>query len=161
MAGLEVHALGTQEMVLYAGRACPELEALGRGQVRALASLPLVTSHLDAPGARPGTGQLREHFRAVWEVHSLDLRITLVKEGMAVGYLPRSAVAALGPGSGLVALARLPFGVIRRTVGLFHSVRRPLLPLAKAFVELARTVSSPAGARAGGAGRRARRLAAR
>jgi len=56
MAGLEVHPLGTQRMVLYAGAGSAATRARPRGKEEALRRLPLVTSHLETPGARPGAG---------------------------------------------------------------------------------------------------------
>jgi len=139
MAGLTVHPLGKQRMVLYAGRT-PRLRALRQRGAAALAEETLVTSHLDA--AAPRRGLLREHFRAVWVVQSLDLRLGLVRDGHAVGYLPSSTVTWAGRERELVALDWLPFGVIERTFGLFHSSRRePSSPAAR-FIEVATSTST-------------------
>lgn len=151
MPFLELHPLGTQRMVLYAGRASASLGRLRKEGGAALREIPLVTSHLDAPGTRPGKGLLRERFRAVWEVHSLDLRIALVKQGLAVGYLPESIVArAPELARTMVALDWIEFGAIDRKMGLFHSSRRPLSLLGASFLSL----TSELGAR-GSRGRRA------
>ena len=138
MAGFVTQSLGTQRMVLYGGRGLPELGAIRREGSAALAGVALLTSYLDAPDARPGRGHLREHFRTVWEVHSLDLRIHLVAAGLAVGYLPESSVASAGVKRRLVGLTWLPFGAIERNVGLFHAGRRPLGDMARSFLEVAR-----------------------
>lgn len=145
MPFLELHPLGNQRMVLYAGRRCSSLGRLRKEGVGALSALPLVTSHLDAPGTRPGKGLLRERFGAVWEVHSLDLRLALVRDGLAVGYLPESIVAA-SPGlvRELVALTWIEFGAIDRRMGLFHSSRRPLSSLGASFLALTSTVARAA-----------------
>ncbi len=140
MAGLVVHPLGKQRMVLYSGRS-PRLSLLRKEGVSALARETLVTSHLDAPTATRRRGLLREHFGAVWVVQSLDLRLSLVRRGLAVGYLPASIVAAAGARRDLVALDWLSFGVIERTFGLFYSSRRTLPPLAERFLESARSAS--------------------
>ena len=140
MAGLVVHPLGKQRMVLYSGRS-PRLSLLRKEGVSAIARETLVTSHLDAPTATRRRGLLREHFGAVWVVQSLDLRLSLVRRGLAVGYLPASIVAAAGARRDLVALDWLSFGVIERTFGLFYSSRRTLPPLAERFLESARSAS--------------------
>lgn len=141
MAGFAVHVLGQQRMLLYAGRRGPWLRAVRREGAPALQRAALVTSYLDPHGARPGSGQLRENFRSVWEVHSLDLRLQMVREGLAVGYLPESTVRASGLARDLAPLPGLPFGVITRQVGLFHAGKRPLSPAARAFLEVARPLA--------------------
>jgi DNA-binding transcriptional LysR family regulator len=143
MPGFVTHPLGTQRMVLYAGRGSTALAALRREGEEALGRLRLVTSYLDAPRARPGGGRLRERFRTVWEVHSLDLRIWMVMSGLAVGYLPEDAVRLAGLARRLVAVDWLEFGVIRRRVGLFHLDRRRLGDAAREFVAVAGRVPWP------------------
>jgi DNA-binding transcriptional LysR family regulator len=140
MHGLTTLPLGTQRMVLYAGRRNPRLRALRRGGVPALAAESLVTSHLEERA--PRRGSLREHFGAVWVVQSLDLRLRLVHDGLAVGYLPEDTVRAAGLRRELVSLEKLPFGAIERTVGLFASQKRELSSIARAFWELAKDGSS-------------------
>jgi DNA-binding transcriptional LysR family regulator len=138
MSGFTVHVLGRQRMVLYAGRRSAWRRAVRREGAAALRRVALVTSHLDAPGTRPGSGQLRENFRTVWEVHSLDLRLRMVADGLAVGYLPDSIAGARRAGEALVPLEGLDFGVIERQVGLFHASKRPLSAAGEAFVAVAR-----------------------
>lgn len=138
MAGLATIALGTQRMVLYASRRNPRVRALRRGGIPALARESLVTSHLDERGVTARRGLLREHFGAVWVVQSLDLRLRLVHDGLAVGYLPEDTVAAARLQRELVPLAKLPFGAITRTVGLFYSTRRARAPISTAFCEAAK-----------------------
>lgn len=143
MPGFVRHRLGRQRMVLYAGRGSAALRALRRRGAAALQEVPLVTSHLDAPGARPGGGvKLRDRFRTVWEVHSLDLRLAIVKDGLAVGYLPESAVRHAKLGRALVpvgaSIRGLDFGAIERDVGLFHLERRQPSELARDLIDVAR-----------------------
>lgn len=133
MAGLETKALGKQRLILYAGHRAPHLAQLRQGRLTGAA---LVTSHLDASHGRRGL--LRDHFGAVWVVQSLDLRLRLIQEGHAVGYLPESTVRSTGLHKALVALSSLPFGAITRTYGLIFSAKRTLSPAAQAFVALAR-----------------------
>jgi DNA-binding transcriptional LysR family regulator len=151
MPGFERRALGRQRMVLHVGRATPLARALRAGGAAALADVPLVTSSLDAPGARPGGGRLRQRFRTVWLVQSLDLRLELVAAGLAVGYLPEASVRLAGMSKRLRPVDWLDAGVIERQAGLFWLAKRPLTPLAADVVELARGVRLEARAR----GRRA------
>ena len=72
----------------------------------------------------------------MWVVQSLDLRLRLVADGRAVGYLPESTVRAAGLTRELVPLTALPFGAIARNFGLIFSARRALSPAAAAFVKL-------------------------
>lgn len=136
MIGLATHALGKQRMLLCAARGRRAHRALRSAGADALRDIPLVTSHLDAPATRRGGGRLRERFRAVWEVHSLDLRIALVAAGEAVGYLPETSIAR--EGRRLVPVEGLDFGVIERRFGLFHLEERALSPAAEEFVRIAR-----------------------
>lgn len=129
--------LGRQRMVLFAGRGSAAARALRRRGQEALRELALVTSHLDAPGARPGGGRLREWFRTVWVIESLDLRLDVVRDGLAVGWLPESAVRAAGLARKLCAVDWLDLGVIERQVGFFHQEGRPLSSLAAEMVALA------------------------
>lgn len=137
MPGFARRPLGRQRMILYVGRGSPAHNDLRRAGEPALHRIPLVTSSLDAPGTRPGGGRLRDHFRTVWEVHSLDLRLEIVRAGLAVGYLPESVVRRAGHKRDFVAVDRLDFGVIEREVGFFHLEKRPLSDLAVEFMELA------------------------
>jgi DNA-binding transcriptional LysR family regulator len=137
MAGLATHALGSQRMVLHVARGSAAHRALRRDGVEALHDVPLVTSHLDAPDARRGGGRLRERFATVWEVQSLDLRLQLVGDGLAVGYLPEASVVAAGRKRALVAVDWLDFGVIERRYGLFHLADRELSTPAGELVGLA------------------------
>jgi DNA-binding transcriptional LysR family regulator len=127
-------------MVLYAARGSPSHAALRKRGAEALHDVPLVTSSLDAPGARPGGGKLRDRFRTVWEIHSLDLRVEVVRAGLAVGYLPDSVVRAAGHRRDFLPVDWLDFGVILRDVGLFHLEKHPLGDLAAELLRLSRPV---------------------
>jgi DNA-binding transcriptional LysR family regulator len=63
----------------------------------------------------------------------------MIKEGMAVGYLPLSSVRAAAATHRLVPVSSLPFGVIKRQIGVFHLDRRPLSEAARDFVGLLRS----------------------
>ncbi|MBX3466577.1 MAG: LysR family transcriptional regulator [Planctomycetes bacterium] len=143
MPGFERRALGQQRMVLYVARRAPWRRALERQGEAALRDVPLVTSSLDAPGARPGGGRLRERFRTVWVVHSMDVRLELVRAGLAVGYLPESTVALAARPRDLVPVAGVDFGVIRRDVGLFWLAKRPLSEAGRELVAGARLTTPP------------------
>lgn len=138
MPGLARLALGRQRMVLYAGRGSAALRALRRDGAEALSELALVTSHLDSPGARPGGGRLRERFRCVWVVESMDLRLRAVADGLAVGWLPESAVRQAGLTRKLAPVEWLDLGVIERQVGFLWLEAHPLSELARELLALAR-----------------------
>lgn len=122
MAGLQTKPLGKQRMQLYAARKVSDLKRE-----------TLVTSHLEVTTGQRGS--LREHFRRVWIVHSLDLRMRLVSDGLAVGYLPASAVRASK--LKLVAQSQFSFAAIDRTFGLMFSAKRTLSSAAQMFVAAA------------------------
>ncbi len=149
MPGFVRHRLGSQRLVLYVGRGSALSRALRRDGAAALRDVPLVTSQLDAPGARPGGGRLRDRFATVWEVHSLDLRLEIVRAGLAAGYLPESSVARARLTRALVPLAELAvvpdLPAFDRDVGLFHLASRPPSELASELITVARSVvDSPA-----------------
>lgn len=151
MPGFARAPLGRQRMVLFAGRGTAALRALRRGP-DALRELALVTSSLDPPGARPGGGRLRERFRAVWVIESLDLRRRLVQDGLAVGWLPEASFELRGDArprsgprtrsgarpAGLVPVDWLDLGVIERQVGFLWLEAHPLSDLAREIVALGR-----------------------
>jgi DNA-binding transcriptional LysR family regulator len=138
MPGFARVSLGRQRVILYVGRGSPAHRDLRREGEPSLHRIPLVTSHLDAPGTRPGGGHLRDHFRTVWEVHSLDLRLEIVRAGLAVGYLPESSVRAAGHKRDFVAVNWLDFGVIEREFGFFRMEKRPLTDLATEWLAAAK-----------------------
>jgi DNA-binding transcriptional LysR family regulator len=76
----------------------------------------------------------------VWEVHSLDLRLEIVRAGLAVGYLPESSVKAAGRRRDFVAANWLDFGVIEREVGFFFVEKRGLSELATEWLATAEDV---------------------
>jgi DNA-binding transcriptional LysR family regulator len=140
MPGFARHVLGRQRMILYTARGSAVHRDLRKRGAEALHAAPLVTSSLDAPGARPGGGKLRDRFANVWEVHSLDLRVEVVRSGLAVGYLPESIVRAAGRRRDFAPVDWLDFGVILRDVGFFHLEKHALTDLAAELLRLARPV---------------------
>lgn len=54
----------------------------------------------------------------------MDLRLELVRAGLAAGYLPESTARLAPRPRGLVPVGWLDFGVITREVGLFWLARR-------------------------------------
>lgn len=129
MPGFARLPMGRQRMILYVGRGSAAHRDLRREGEPALHRIPLVTSHLDAPGTRPGGGRLRDHFRTVWVAHSLDLRLEIVRAGLAVGYLPDSSIRAAGHKRDFAPVEGLDFGVIEREFGFFRMEKRPLSEL--------------------------------
>lgn len=146
MPGLTLRPLGRQRMVLYVGRGSAVARALRRRGADALVEVPLVTSQLDAPGARPGGGRLRDRFRTVWEVHSLDLRLELIRDGLAAGYLPESTVRHAGLVRALLPVDWLDLGVVERQVGFFHLAARAPSELARELLALAAAAGREVGA---------------
>jgi LysR family transcriptional regulator, benzoate and cis,cis-muconate-responsive activator of ben and cat genes len=138
MPGFGRCVLTRQRMVLYAGRGTGR--ALRREGEPALHRIPLVTSYLDPPGTRPGGGKLRDLFRTVWVVQSLDLRLSIIRDGLAVGYLPESVV---DKSRAFVPMDWLDSGVIERQAGLFWIDKRKLTELAAELVSLAPADGSP------------------
>lgn len=138
MPALESIPLYDELRTLVISREHPARELLARDPLAALAGLPLLASFLDDPQERPGAARIRDHFSRVWEVRSISLRLRLLAEGHAVGYVSDQVLVREPLCDGLEEVAGLPFSRIPRSVGLFFRKDSILSAGARRFVRLCR-----------------------
>ncbi|MFG1497291.1 LysR family transcriptional regulator [Saccharospirillum sp. HFRX-1] len=101
-----------------------------------LERIPLVVSSLDEPDQRPYQDKLRDRFRMIWQISSLNVRLDLIDRGLAVGYLSTEMARQLPRIRHFRALREFEFARIERQVGLFHRRDRDPSALARDFIAL-------------------------
>ncbi len=138
MPALECLPLYDELRTLVIARDHPARETLQRDPAAALAGLPLLASYLDDPEDRPGVARIRDYFSRVWEVRSISLRLRLLAEGHAVGYVSDQVLVREPLCENLEEVAGLPFSRIPRSVGIFFRRDAILSPGARRFVKLCR-----------------------
>ncbi|WP_406666582.1 LysR family transcriptional regulator [Gallaecimonas sp. GXIMD1310] len=99
-----------------------------------LGRIPLVVSSLDEPDQRPYPDKLRDHFQMIWQISSLNLRLSLIDRGLAVGYISDRVIAELPQLQHLRPLDEFPFASIERQVGIFFVKGHSLSPAALDFI---------------------------
>lgn len=138
MPALECLPLYDELRTLVIARDHPARDALRQDPLAALAELPLLASYLDDPEQRPGAARIRDHFSRVWEVRSISLRLRLLAEGHAVGYVSDQVLVREPLCETLEEVAGLPFSRIPRSVGIFFRRDATLSSGARRFVKLCR-----------------------
>ena len=114
------------------------IEQLRSKPEAALANLPLRASYLDDPEERPGTQKIRDYFKGVWEVRSISLRLHLLAQGHAIGFIGDQILVQEALCQDLEEVRGLPFSRIRRSVGLVMRRDSTLSVGAQRFVKLCR-----------------------
>ena len=138
MPAVECLPLFDELRILVVSRHHPRVQELRRDPQRVLSELPLLASYLDEPGDRPGMQRIRDHFRQIWEVRPIGLRLELLAAGHAVGYVSDLVLAKEPLCEDLLEVENLPFSRIPRSVGLFYRRDLSLSPGARKFVDLCR-----------------------
>lgn len=105
---------------------------------RDLQRIPLVVSSLDEPDQRPYQEKLRDNFRMIWQISSLNVRLNLIERGLAVGYISTEVTRQLPHTRNFRALHEFSFARIERQVGLFYRKDRELSPVAGDFIKVCR-----------------------
>lgn len=101
-----------------------------------LRQIPLVVSSLDEPEQRPYQAKLRDRFPMIWQISSLNVRLSLIDRGLAVGYLSTEVVRQLPQYRHFRGLQEFEFANIERTVGVFQRSDRELSSVAESFVKV-------------------------
>jgi DNA-binding transcriptional LysR family regulator len=138
MPALDAVPLFDELRTLVISSAHPAIDAVRLAPLETLSSLPLLASYLDDPEERPGAQRIRDHFSRVWEVRSISLRLRLLAEGRAVGYVSDQVLVQEPLCTSLEEVSGLPFSRIPRGVGLFFRKDAALSPGARRFVKLCR-----------------------
>lgn len=138
MPAVECLPLFEEVRTLVISRNHPLIAGLQDQPAQVLAQLPLLASYLDDPEERPALERIRDHFRNVWEVRPIGLRLELLAAGHAVGYVSDLVLAHEPLCEDLQVVENLPYSRIRRSVGLFYRKDSALSAGARKFVELCR-----------------------
>lgn len=101
-----------------------------------LRRIPLVVSSLDEPDQRPYQEKLRDRFRMIWQISSLNVRLNLIDRGLAVGYISTEVTRQLPHIQHFRPLHEFDFASIERQVGVFYRKDRHLSPVAQDFIEV-------------------------
>ena len=125
-----------EERYLVIHRSSPYLAALDKQPYETLKQIPLLTSYLDDPAARPEGGRLRDHFPVIWEIDSIDLRLQLLREGIGVAYVSSVFYNNTNLSGELKILDELPFGKINRPFGIYYKKGLLLSEAARTFIEI-------------------------
>ncbi len=104
-----------------------------------LQKVPLLVSHLDDQDMRPAMDRLRDAFGTISEVNDIQLRLSLVSDGLGMSYLDRKVLESDLRSEEMVALTdHLDFARIPLTFGLYYRRGKPLSSGAEQFIEVCR-----------------------
>jgi DNA-binding transcriptional LysR family regulator len=138
METFETVPLFEEKRVLVVSPNCPLFDDIRRDPQNALKRLPMIVSSLDEPQQRPASSKLRDRFSTVWEISSLNLRLSLLGRGLGTGYISETALTQLPQCRDLISLEELSGGSIYRQVGIYYKKGRDLSHTARDIVELCR-----------------------
>jgi DNA-binding transcriptional LysR family regulator len=130
-----------EKRYLVMHRDSPHLAALRKKPYATLKKIPLLTSYLDDPAARPEGGRIRDYFQVVWEIDNVDLRLQLLREGIGVTYISSVLYHNTQLSAELEILEELPFGNIDRPFGIYYKKGLLLSEAARAFIDICREQS--------------------
>lgn len=138
MPALNAIPLYEELRTLVVSKQHPLAGQLMKNPLAALGDVPLVASYLDDLEQRPGVQRIRDYFSRVWQVSSMSLRLRLLAEGHAVGYVGDQVLVHEPHCENLIEIKDLDFSRIKRSVGLVHRAHTTLTPGARGFVRLCR-----------------------
>ncbi|MEM1143563.1 MAG: LysR family transcriptional regulator [Pseudomonadota bacterium] len=138
MPALESISLYQERRTLVVSRDHGMINELRESPEQALANIPLAASFLDDPEERPGTTRIRDYFSRVWQVRSISMRLRLLAEGQAVGYVTDQVLDRETLCQNLEEVKNLEFSNFVRSVGLVYRKNTTLSPGARQFVRLCR-----------------------
>jgi DNA-binding transcriptional LysR family regulator len=119
-------------------RNSPHRAALAEKPFETLKKIPLLTSYLDDPSARPEGGRIRDHFPIIWEIDHVDLRLQLLREGIGVTYISSVLYHNTHLADEVIILETLPFGKIDRPFGIYYKKGLLLSEAARLFIDICR-----------------------
>ena len=116
----------------------PQYQAMMAGDKQSLTASPLITSALDSPEMRPAIQRIRDRFSSVWEVSSLNLRISMVQQGLGAAYIDNKLLESLEECREFAVLKALPFASIERQAGIYYRREKSMNDASEHFIELCR-----------------------
>ena len=114
----------------------PHFEAMVNGDSKALKQSPLITSYLDNPAMRPAIARIRDRFKTVWEVSSLNLRIHLVAEGQGAAFIDQKLIEEHALCRDFTVMGKLAYSTIERQAGIYYKAGKSLSNGAQHFIAL-------------------------
>ncbi len=132
----ETLPLFSDERVLMISQEYPGYEVLVSEPESILQTVPLIVSHLDDQDMRPAMQKLRDSFGTIWEINDIDLRVSLVEQGLGMSYLDQKLVESDTRCNCFVPLDALDFARIPLQFGIFYRKGKPLSMGARRFVEV-------------------------
>ena len=132
----ETLPLFTDERVLMISREHPDFQQLISNPETILQSVPLIVSHLDDQDMRPAMQKLRDSFGTIWEINDIDLRVSLVEQGLGMSYLDQRLVESDDRCNCFIPVDSLDFARIPLQFGIFYRKGKPLSMGAKRFIEV-------------------------
>ena len=130
----ETVPLFTDERVLMISREYPGYKDLVSQPESILQSVPLIVSHLDDQDMRPAMQKLRDSFGTIWEINDIDLRVSLVEQGLGMSYLDQRLVESDARCRCFVPLDSLDFARMPLQFGIFYRKGKPLSMGARRFI---------------------------
>jgi DNA-binding transcriptional LysR family regulator len=114
----------------------PDYASISKGNAKSLKAAILITSFLDTPELRPSMQRLRDRFRSVWEISSMNLRVHLVDQGLGAAFIDSKLLQEHPVCRDFACIRNLPFSPIERQVGLYYKAGRILSPCSLQFIDL-------------------------
>ncbi len=107
-----------------------------QGHSKSLSQTPLITSSVDNPEMRPAIQRIRDRFKCVWEISSLNMRIHLVNQGAGVAFIDSKLLSEHPVCREFMVMEELTYGSIKRDVGIYWKKGKRLSGSSEQFVEL-------------------------
>jgi len=116
----ETIPLFQDERVLMISKDYPDLDALMSNPESILQKVPLIVSHLEDQDMRPALDKLRHSFGTIWEVNDIELRVSLVAQGLGMSFLDQRIVKHDLRCQSLIAIEDVNFARIPLQFGLYY-----------------------------------------
>jgi len=114
----------------------PDFSGIIRGDTKHLRKTPLIASSLDNLEMRPAIQRIRDRFKSVWEISSMNMRIHFVNEGLGVAFISSKLLRDHPVCREFAVIENLAYASIERQVGIYHRLGKTLSPCAEHFIAL-------------------------
>ncbi|MGI9294195.1 MAG: LysR family transcriptional regulator [Pseudomonadales bacterium] len=136
MPAFDTVALFKERRLLVVGERHPHAAAILSGDHTALRRIPMIASYLDEPDDRPGVTRIRDFFAEVWQVSSLELRISMIDAGLGVAFISDKLLQSHPICGNFKLIENLPFSSLERDVGIYFQEKRRLSDSAQDYIAL-------------------------
>ena len=136
MEAFEINPLFSETRHLVVSPNHPNVTTILQGNSKNLSQTPLITSSVDNPEMRPAIQRIRDRFKCVWEISSLNMRIHLVNQGAGVAFIDSKLLSEHPICREFQIMEGLTYGSIKRDVGIYWKKGKSLSGSSEQFVEL-------------------------